>query len=164
MPQRKRGKGPTRREAAFGRAVDKLGEESGKKLRDDWNSWDTSYGGQSEGVVLHLLQQGLSQCEIRAVIPVGGSRIDRLRKILVKILKVFNYPVLEEKFPCTHRRPRQYITEPNLTWNVVHARYVDDITRKDPTARTTSYSRFTQYIHFYYPGVKLTRTVEDVCD
>ncbi|EGZ25598.1 hypothetical protein PHYSODRAFT_487550, partial [Phytophthora sojae] len=27
-----------------------------------------------------------------------------------------------------------------------------------------SYSPFTQYVHYYYPGVKLTRTAEDVCD
>ncbi|EEY63316.1 cleavage inducible protein [Phytophthora infestans T30-4] len=27
-----------------------------------------------------------------------------------------------------------------------------------------SYSRFTQYVHYIYPGVRLTRTAEDLCD
>jgi hypothetical protein len=164
-----------------------------KKLRDDWNSWDTSYGGtewqQSEGIVLQLLQQGLSQIEIRAISPVGGSRIDRLRKIHEsgpdlwhtrrpqatpahafsdKDVEAFTMHcgtwILEDGFPCAHRRPRQYFTEPNLTWTVVHARYVDDVQRENPGARVLSYSRFTQYVHFHYPGVRLTRTAEDVCD
>eukprot|EP00644_Phytophthora_capsici_P014791 jgi/Phyca11/553489/estExt2_Genewise1Plus.C_PHYCAscaffold_530217 len=191
-PRRKRKKGPTRSEAAFRRAVEKLGVESVTKLREDWNSWDTRYGGsewqQSEGVVMHLLQQGQSQCDIRTIIPVGGSRVDRLRKIrelgpeewhtrrsqaaswhacgkenIEAFKKHCSTWILDDGFPCAHRRPRQYFTEPNLTWIVVHARYVDDITRNEPTARTLSYSRFTQYVHFYYPGVRLTRTAEDVC-
>lgn len=27
-----------------------------------------------------------------------------------------------------------------------------------------SYGRFLQYVHYFYPGVHLTRTAEDVCD
>ncbi|KAF1785760.1 hypothetical protein GQ600_5486 [Phytophthora cactorum] len=27
-----------------------------------------------------------------------------------------------------------------------------------------SYERFTQYVHYFYPGLRLTRTAEDVCD
>ncbi|KAE8961916.1 hypothetical protein PR001_g29887, partial [Phytophthora rubi] len=49
-------------------------------------------------------------------------------------------------------------------WKTLHARYADDITSRDPNARVISYSRFTQYVHFHYPGVRLTRSAEDVCD
>ncbi|ETP05907.1 hypothetical protein F441_17607 [Phytophthora nicotianae CJ01A1] len=114
---------------------------------------------------MQLLQQGLSQCDIRAIIPVGGSRVDRLRKIRelgpeawhtrrsqaapwhafsdedIEAFKLHCATwILEDGFPCAHRRPRQYFTEPNLTWVVVHAHYVDDITRNELTARTLSYT------------------------
>jgi hypothetical protein len=72
--------------------------------------------------------------------------------------------MLEDGFPCPHRRPRQYFTETKLTWLIVHARYEDDLKRSDPKDRTLSYSRFRQYIQFHYPGVRLTRTEEDACD
>jgi hypothetical protein len=41
--------------------VEKLGEDVVKQIGEDWNSWDTAYGGkewqQSEGAVMQLLQQ-----------------------------------------------------------------------------------------------------------
>ncbi|EGZ17422.1 hypothetical protein PHYSODRAFT_462936, partial [Phytophthora sojae] len=144
---------------------------------------------QSEGVVLQLLQLGLSERVIRAIIPVGGSRVARLRKVLevgieslltrrakltpwhafteddVARLKAHCTTwILEDGFPCAHRHPRQYFTEPKLTWKIVHTRYVDDIARINPDAHTLSYSRFTQYKRYYFPGVHLKRTAEDVCD
>ncbi|EGZ13897.1 hypothetical protein PHYSODRAFT_513752, partial [Phytophthora sojae] len=191
-PLRKRQKGPDREEAARLRAIAKLGEDVVKKIRSDWDSWDTSYGGkewqQSEGVVLNLLQQ-LSDREIRSILPIGGSRGTRLRKSLKSGVEHFHTRrpaqkpwhafgdvasesfkahcstwILEDGFPCPHRRPRQYFTEENLTWRTVHARYEDDTKGNDPDARTMSYERFTQYVHFYYPGVRLTRTKVDECD
>ncbi|KAG3110617.1 hypothetical protein PI126_g24849, partial [Phytophthora idaei] len=52
--------------------------------------------------------------------------------------------ILEDGFPCAHRRPRQYFTELKLTLKILHSRYVDDTTRVNPDARTLSYSRFIQ--------------------
>jgi hypothetical protein len=63
-----------------------------------------------------------------------------------------------DRFSCPHRRLRQYFTEAGLTWVDVHARYVDDVTRLNAGARTLTYSRFTQYVHYHFPGVMLTRT------
>ncbi|EGZ21047.1 hypothetical protein PHYSODRAFT_409304, partial [Phytophthora sojae] len=64
-PIRKRKKASDRKQAAYKRAVAILGEERVQQIRRDWDSWDTSYGGkewqQSEGVVLQLLQLGLSE-------------------------------------------------------------------------------------------------------
>ncbi|ETM36275.1 hypothetical protein L914_16998 [Phytophthora nicotianae] len=41
------------------------------------NSWETGVGGreweQSEGVIYQLLQQGFSEREVHAIVPVGGS-------------------------------------------------------------------------------------------
>jgi hypothetical protein len=119
------------------------------------------------GVVMQLLQQGLSERMIRAIIPVGGSRVARLRGVLkdgvesLHTRRLAQKPshafsdddtarfkahcatwILEDGFPCAHRRPRQYFTEPKLTWKTVHAHYKDDIERESPGARTLSYSRF----------------------
>jgi hypothetical protein len=116
---------------------------------------------------MQLLQQGLSERMIRAIIPVGGSRVARLRGVLkdgvesLHTRRLAQKPshafsdddtarfkahcatwILEDGFPCAHRRPRQYFTEPKLTWKTVHAHYKDDIERESPGARTLSYSRF----------------------
>ncbi|ETI45399.1 hypothetical protein F442_09911 [Phytophthora nicotianae P10297] len=56
IPLRRPRKVHDRDEAACLRAVAKLGPETTKQLRADWDSWDTGYGGkewsQSEGVVM----------------------------------------------------------------------------------------------------------------
>jgi hypothetical protein len=52
-PQRKRKIGPDRQASAYDRAVSLLGEDTVKKTRQDWDSWETFRGGkewqQSEG-------------------------------------------------------------------------------------------------------------------
>ncbi|OAE28515.1 hypothetical protein AXG93_1822s1020 [Marchantia polymorpha subsp. ruderalis] len=63
-----------------------LGNKAIAELRSKCDTMNTKYGGeewqQGEGIVLGLMHQGLSDNVIRAIIPVGGSRIMRLRKIL----------------------------------------------------------------------------------
>ncbi|KAF1782094.1 hypothetical protein GQ600_20296 [Phytophthora cactorum] len=157
--QRKRKKTSGRKAAAHKRAVAILGEE----------------------------RLGLSERVIRAIIPVGGSRVARLRKVLelgidrctrAKLTPWHAFTeddvarfkahcatwILEDGFLCAHRRPRQYFTEPKLTLKILHFRYVDDTTRVNSDARTLSYSRLIQYVRYYFPGVRLKRTAEDVCD
>ncbi|EEY66671.1 uncharacterized protein PITG_21820 [Phytophthora infestans T30-4] len=127
VPPRKRAKRVDRKETAY--------------IRVYGSEWQ-----QSEGIVIQFLQQGLSEREIRAVIPVGSSRIVRLRKVLeegVETLHTRREPqrpwhalsdddiavlkkhcetwILEDGFPCAHRRPRHY-------------------------------SRFLQYVHYFYPA------------
>ncbi|KAE8908336.1 hypothetical protein PF005_g24994 [Phytophthora fragariae] len=46
IPRRKRKKGPTRKEAARIRVVERLGEEAVNRIQDDWAFWDTGYGGK----------------------------------------------------------------------------------------------------------------------
>jgi hypothetical protein len=73
VPPQKRKKGPSRKETAYSRAVDLLGEETVNQIGEQWATWDTGVGGKewqhSEGVGLQLLQQGLSERVIRAIIP-----------------------------------------------------------------------------------------------
>ena len=193
MPTRNRKKGPARNDTAYTRACQLMGEDVVKKMRSDWDSWETGRGGrewqQSEGVVLQLLQHGFSERVIKAVIPVGGSRIARLRAVIkegIDVMHTRRVPMapshafsdvdkaaflktcegweLEDGFPCSHRRPRQYFIEQKLTLLKLHARYKDAILKTDSTGRVLSYSRYTQYFHFHFPGLRLTRSKEDVCD
>ncbi|OWY91974.1 hypothetical protein PHMEG_00039207 [Phytophthora megakarya] len=107
--RRNRKKGHTRQEAVYARAVENLGEDTLKKMRDDWGS------------------KVFSEREIKAILLVGGSRVSRLRKILalgVDTLHSRRQPptpwdaftdkdldnfkahrstwVLEDGFPCVH--------------------------------------------------------------
>ncbi|KAF1784473.1 hypothetical protein GQ600_17521 [Phytophthora cactorum] len=145
VPTRNRKEGPARQAAAYAWAIALLGEET----------------------------QGLSERVIKAIIPVGGTRIGRLRKMLTLGIEIFNTRrerlkpwhafsdedlgafiahgltwILEDGLPCAHRRPRQYFTEPKLTWKMVHGRYAEDITRVNPMQGR----------------VRVARAVEDVCD
>jgi hypothetical protein len=83
---RRREKGPNRKETALARAVEALGLETVQKIQREWAQWDTGRGGrewqQSEGVVMQLIQQSFSSIVIQSIIPVGGSRIQRLRNVL----------------------------------------------------------------------------------
>ncbi|OWY92497.1 LOW QUALITY PROTEIN: Cleavage inducible protein, partial [Phytophthora megakarya] len=69
---------------------------------------------------------------------------------------------MEDGYPCSHRGPRQYLVEPNVTWKKLWERYA----RQAEAAyrRSIGYCRFTQYVHFYFPGIRLSRSQTDVCD
>jgi len=68
----------------------------------------------------------------------------------------------DDGFPCVHRRPRRYFKEEGLTYKIIHSRY--EALMKTIPARVLSYSRWLQYFHLKFPGVRLTRSIEDVCD
>lgn len=176
----------------FNRALRKLGSmDAVNEIRESWSKMDTKYGGlewrQSEGIVINLVTQGLSQKEIRALIPVGGFRTSRLKKAVdsdfadfhtkrkrqvgasavtsdqLEFLKTdANSWKTEDGFPCAHRRPRTYLVEENVTWTLLHQRYRE---KAEATAvRVLSLSRWTQLIHYHFSGLRLSRSKEDVCD
>ncbi|KAF1777663.1 hypothetical protein GQ600_19692 [Phytophthora cactorum] len=62
-----------------------------------------------------------------------------------------------------HTAVHTILHRPKLTWKVVHARYVEATTHVESDV-SLSYSRFLQYVHYHYPGVRRTRTAEYVCD
>lgn len=179
-----------RKESAYERACSLLGKEEVLRLRKQWDSMDTKYGGkefqQGEGMIISLLKLNLSQIVIRAIFPVGGSRAQRLKKVLedgIETLHTRRQPsqpahaltdaqlqsflydceqnwVLEDGFPCSHRRPRRYFVSTKKTtwkshWEAYKAR------REAACGRVISYTRWTQLVHFHYPDVRLTRTTED---
>ncbi|KAF4132284.1 hypothetical protein GN958_ATG18517, partial [Phytophthora infestans] len=54
---------------------------------------------------------------------------------------------LEEGYPCSHRNLRQYKTK-----------------AEDQSRRIMEHSRWLQYVHYYFAGVRLSRSKEDLCD
>jgi hypothetical protein len=135
-----------RKTNALERVVKKMGEKSLNALKETWNAMKTGYGEaeweQGEGIILRLMAQGYSDREIKALLGVGGSRVSQLRKIhkdgtwdgshTRRPMKVPHHALssdnltafiedcktweLEDGFPCSHRRPRQYFVEAKLTW------------------------------------------------
>ena len=68
---------------AFERAEKKLGKESLEAIRESWKALNTGFGQvdaeKGNGLIIGLLDVGLSQIEIRNAINCGGGRIDRMR-------------------------------------------------------------------------------------
>lgn len=193
LPKRQRKKPPANSKVnAYEGACKRLGKEEVLRLRAQWEEMDTKFGGkefeQGEGMVISLLKQGLSHVMIRAVLGVGGYRVSRLQKVLDKGIETLHTRrerakpkhaftdaemktfldyceqtwELEDGFPCSHRRPRRYFVEQKITWKKLWSRYKERRAAADE--RIMSYQRWTQYVKFYYPGVRLTRTPEDDCD
>ncbi|CAK9229226.1 unnamed protein product [Sphagnum troendelagicum] len=181
-----------RKTNALERVVKKMGEESLNALKETWNAMKTGYGEaeweHGEGVILGLMAQGYSDREIKALRGVGGSRVSQLRKIhkdgtwdeshtrrpmkvphhalssdyLTAFIEDFKTWELEDGFPCSHRRPRQYLVEAKLTWTELWKQYEKKMVSFE--RRVMSFSRWTEYVKLHQPSVRLTRMAEYVCD
>ena len=179
----------TRTSRALMRAKGRLGEEEFNRIVDLWERLQTYQFGnehdEADGIIMNLLSLNFSQIEIRAVLKCGATRIDRVNKArnnpeatrqkirpppphaatekdLQNIQDCQFDWKLENGFPCPHRRPRQYFSESGVTWDKVWRDYKEKMINLDQ--RVLSYNRFTEYIHYFFPGLRLSRTVEDACD
>jgi hypothetical protein len=80
-------------ENALKSVTEKIGESAIAKLQTDWGNLKTNHGESewelADGMLITLLRQGLSQIQIKSVLPVGGARIARIQKALTTILRVF---------------------------------------------------------------------------
>lgn len=171
--------------ARFGK--DKLAE-----LKTTYHDLQASKGfEEADGVIMTCLSMGMSNVEINVFLNVGTSRITRLRKRMllgadfVKVQHTRSHKFsaetvlflrqqmktwkVEDGFPCPHRRARQYFTEEGLTWRKLWQRYKEDVAKlvepdlKDKVS-CMAYSTFTMYVRFINPGLRLTRSEQDVCD
>ena len=69
--------------------------------------------------------------------------------------------------PCSHRKLKEYfVPDPNAErapeWKDYWEEYKERMMKDGH--RIVSYSDWTQYVHFLWPGLKLTRCMTDVCD
>jgi hypothetical protein len=151
--------------------------ESGTRILARWNSLNPKLNHEDwmhqNGMIICLIDQGLSQIQIRMFLGCGGSRIERLRHYekserkppahkfseatvlyMKEIVSKWN---TEDGFPCAHRKPRQYVTLDSgkeATWLGLHKEYTKDwenLLVKD-AIKLMAYSTFLQYVRFYHPG------------
>ncbi|KUF92160.1 hypothetical protein AM588_10003500 [Phytophthora nicotianae] len=187
IPSRRRA--VSRKSSPIDRARETLGEETVRQLQQTYRSLDSTWSehDQAEGMVLSLSRQGVADAQIRAIFGVGGSMIQRLKGVIKNGIDTLHTRhrgttpkhafseddisffisscadwELEDGFPCSHRRPRQYFVEPKITWKLLWERYKKKA--EDAERRVIQYCRWTQYVHLHYSGVRLSRTKEDFCE
>ena len=175
-----------KKERARNRAVEKLGDEEAKAVLDNWNNLETEFGGKdwetANGIIINLINTRLSDIEIRSFLKIGSSRLSRIREYMSnpepkpkhvpshsatdddkkRIIDHINSYEKEDGYPCSHRRPRKYFIDIGLTYGKIHEDYREKM--ENQGHRFLSYSRFTQYLHYFFPGLRLTRSTEDDCD
>lgn len=136
-----------------------------------------------------MIQSGFLKREIQAILLISDSKISRLCKVSQDGIDTLHtrHPQripthalhdndldtikanaksweVEDSFPYTHKRPKQYLIDLKLTFTKLYQRYKDKIESANDRSRVVSYSRQIQYIHMFFPSVHLARTAEDVCN
>ena len=147
----------------------------------------------ADGYVISLIELGYSERELRAWLGIGGHMFARLkreiadptlreRKLEPKTLahavteqeiqdikdNVKSWDCrLEDGFPCSHRKQQRFFIQPaeekeKITWTSLHGEY--EVAMEAKNSRKLSFSRWRQYVNFFFSEIKLARTKEDVCD
>jgi hypothetical protein len=174
---------------ALNKAIEKLGEIEANNVQAAFGALSKSINSDDwdigNGIIVSLLQQNLSYNEIRQLLGVGSSRIKRIKddiknpdRLCEKVRSVPWHAAteadiqrirdcyatweLEDGFPCAHRRPRKYFVREGQRWKVLWADYQEKTTAQGH--RVMSLPRWTQYIKYLFPGLRLSRSKEDVCD
>lgn len=181
-----------KRASAEKRVIERYGAETVNGLRENWQILNALDGDSEEakGFIISMISMGMSQIEIRSIIPVGGYRVaawqkrvalgetyiapqrsashkfnEATRIFLSGVMETWN---LEEGFPCPHRRLKSYFVEDGMTWKILHSRYEEEYRKlseeRQKVIELMAYSTFTQYVHYIDPGIRLTRSMQDISD
>jgi hypothetical protein len=178
---------------ALERVITKIGQDAINKIHVNWASMEMDRANakwqQLEGIIMNLIWSGFSECEIQAILPLGGSKISQLRKVLqddIDMLHTRHPPCVpthafhdndldmikvdaeswevEDGFPCIHKRLKQYLLDLKLTFTKLYQRYKDKIKFANDGHCVVSYSCWIHYIHLFFPSLSLAHTAKDVCD
>ena len=141
-----------------------------------------------------MLESGYSTGEVerRAWLGVGGNKVGRLRgKIKDPTLRARKLepktpshafsnedferlksdvgcwnPCLEDGFPCLHRCQRRYFivkpNQPKIKWDTLHDEY--KVKMEQGRHRVMSFTRWPQYVHYFFPEIYIRPPKEDVYD
>ena len=178
-----------RKAAAKARARNKLGDVEFERLGKLWKTLKSAAHkkdhSSADGIIMSLLQQNLSQREIQETLGCGVSRIGRVRKKMMNPGLTVKRPPpyhaitpqqeadirshiesfdTEDGYPCAHRRPKSYFLQEGLNWKKVHDSYRKNQEQMIPKKRVVSYKRWLQKVHVLFPGLRTSRSKEDVCD
>ena len=166
-----------RKARALERVKAKVGEGVAENLLKKWNEIQSGNDKkkrqlEGDGVIKTLRSLGFSEIELRSFLCVGSGRIERVtknkppkarkppkhaatdedkRRIVDFILSLD----LEPGYPCAHRSVPLYIEgdDQGSTWRKIHNKYQAMCATQE--VRSMSYNRFREYVHHYFPTLKL---------
>ena len=175
-----------RKARALERVKAKVGEGVAENLLKKWNEIQSGNDKkkrqlEGDGVIKTLRSLGFSEIELRSFLCVGSGRIERVtknkppkarkppkhaatdedkRRIVDFILSLD----LEPGYPCAHRSVPLYIEgdDQGSTWRKIHNKYQAMCATQE--VRSMSYNRFREYVHHYFPTLKLGKTKTDMCN
>jgi hypothetical protein len=179
-----------RKDKAKERAFLKLGEVRAAALILAWsklNPFKEEDRKLQDGILISVLaNRDLSQFEIREFFKVGYTRLKRIcgydstsspvhlakkhattEESLTILQQARDQWLLEDGYPCEHKKPRLYFVEETTSWKVVHKNYCTLYHRtekRNPLTKVLAYKTFCQYRRFFWPNVHLSRLKEDECD
>ena len=175
-----------RRERAMDRIKSKVGEEIAEDLHNKWKQVQrdrnkVKRAHEGDGIIRTLKSLGFSDLELRAFLNVGSSRIARVVANKPKpptkppnhaatdddTCRVVDFILsldLEPGYPCAHRSIPLYVEGDNqgLTWSSLHAVYKEKC--EAANVFVFSYNRFREYVHHFFPTLKLGKTKTDMCN
>ena len=124
---------------------------------------------------------GFSDIEIKAFLRVGSGRISRVVENKPKpppkpqkhaasdadTSRIVDFVLsldLEPGYPCAHRSIPLYVVgeDQGSTWTKLHNKYKEKVVAEN--GRIMSYNRFREYVHHYFPTLKLGKTKTDMCN
>ena len=174
-----------RKERALNRVKAKVGEEIANDLLDKWKQVqnDKDKGKkklEGDNIIRTLKSLGFSDIEIKSLLHVGSSRINRIASNQPKVpakapkhaantgdtSRIVDFILslaLEPGYPCAHRSVPLYIVGYNegSNWRKLHQQYKELCESQD--VRSLSTNRFREYVHHFFPTLKIGKTKADIC-
>ena len=175
-----------RKERAISRVKSKVGEEIAEKLMTKWKTLQNEKNKvkrihEGDGIIKTLKSFGFSDIEIKTFLKVGSGRISRVMsnkpieppkapKHAVKdkdTWRIVDFVLsldLEPGYPCAHRSLPLYVEGDNQgsSWRSLHEQYKNKC--ETEKVRILSYNRFREYVHHFFPTLKLGKTKTDMCN
>nr|XP_032800655.1 uncharacterized protein LOC116937611 [Petromyzon marinus] len=176
-PRQARGR-RDRKEAAMARAVSILGDDAVRSIRDEWRSTEAARGGsewrQSERIARSSRSAAPASTACGRPSRAAWKRRARGARQGSRITR--SPPTTSRPSGRAPARGRSRTTfpaptvglgstrlKPNVTWTELYRRYKANLDAVEGS-RVVSYSRWIQYVHVFYPGLRLARTADDACD
>ena len=177
-----------KKEKTLNRILKKVGKEAMENMKNTYGNLscgnDKDKKLQADGIFLNLMDMEINNNDIKFFLCCGGSRVNRLRQAKesgfkmskekkipkhafieddIELIRSYvNALQTEEGYPCSHRRLKHYLLEEGITWKKLWGRYKSRM--EDGRNKVVSYERWLQYVHYHFPGLRLSRTTGDLCD
>ncbi|ETK91310.1 hypothetical protein L915_05076 [Phytophthora nicotianae] len=147
IPPRRPRKVHDRDEAAYLRAVAKLGLETTKQLRADWDSWDTGYGAGYTSNYLFEIDQGI--CTARKTVQTPDDEVITFNMVKCTSIETVRKAFITELFGPSI----QTIWEASIHSVHLPRKPTQDLSDKKMKSLSAKYCSIPQQRLTYYPAV-----------